>query len=310
MKLFITGGTGMVGCNIVRLANQRGFEVIAPTRAELNLSNLTAIVTYLTNTQPDMVIHCAGLVGGIKANIDAQYDFCYQNLSLGMNIIQAAYQAGISKLINLGSSCMYPKDIPNPIKEHQILAGQCDTATAGYGLAKSTIARLAEYISLQYGVAYKTLIPCNLYGYWDNYNPQTSHLIAAIIAKIHQAIINDKQNLVIWGDGTARREVLFTEDLADFILFAAMNFNKLESYTNVGTGVDYTITEYYQTIAKIAGYSGTFSYDTTKPKGVQQKLMDISKQQALGWQPKHSLQSALTKAYNFYTKQYADCFAE
>ncbi|CAB4034001.1 GDP-L-fucose synthase [Paramuricea clavata] len=239
--------------------------------------------------------------------MDAQYDFCYQNLLLGMNVIQAAYQAGITKLINLASSCAYPKNAENPIKESQLLQGLPEPTNQGYAIAKATVAHLTTCIALQYGLQYKTYIPCNLYGYWDNYDANNSHFIAAIIKKIHRALEEQQANVVIWGDGNPRREVLFTEDLADFILFSLQNFSNIPNIINVGSGIDCTINEYYQIIAKVLDYKGTFSHDLTKPNGIKQKLMDISKLKALGWQPKTSLEACIRKAYKFYIKEALGC---
>ncbi|MDK9758596.1 NAD-dependent epimerase/dehydratase family protein, partial [Vibrio sp. D173a] len=188
MKLFITGGRGMVGKNIIALAEKKGIEVIAPSRQDLDLTSQAAINEYLSIHRPDVVVHCAGLVGGIQANIAAPYDFCFQNLQIGLNVIQASYDAGITRLINLGSSCMYPRLAQNPLKEEQILTGELEPTNEGYAVAKVAVAKLAEYLSAQYGVEYKTLIPCNLYGYWDKFDVNKSHMIPAVIRKIDEAV--------------------------------------------------------------------------------------------------------------------------
>ena len=219
MKLYITGGKGMVGRNITALAERQGIEVVAPNRNELNLLDLDSVTTFIKLNQPDVVVHCAGLVGGIQANIEAPYDFCFQNLQIGLNVVQGAYDAGVTKLINLGSSCMYPRALENPLRESMVMTGELEPTNEGYAIAKIAVARLAQYLSLQYGVSFKTYIPCNLYGYWDKFEPNKSHMIPAVIRKIHEAVHSNTNVVDIWGDGLARREFMFAEDLADFILF-------------------------------------------------------------------------------------------
>lgn len=303
MKLFLTGGKGMVGRNIVALATKNGIEVDAPSRQELDLSNLSSIKDYLLSSKPDVVIHCAGLVGGIQANIVAPYDYCYQNLQIGMNVVQASFDAGIKKLINLGSSCMYPRLAENPLREELVLTGELEPTNEGYAVAKVAVARLADYISQQYGVEYKTYIPCNLYGYWDKFDPDKSHMIPAVIRKLDEAARSGNNETDIWGDGLSRREFMFAEDLADFVLFSLDKFDDIPSYINVGLGVDHTISDFYKTIAKVVGYGGTFVHDLSKPSGMKQKLVDTTKQIQLGWSPKHSLEEGIRKTYDYYLNE-------
>lgn len=303
MKLFITGGRGMVGKNIIALAEKKGIEVIAPSRQELDLTSQAAINEYLSMHRPDVVVHCAGLVGGIQANIAAPYDFCFQNLQIGLNVIQASYDAGITRLINLGSSCMYPRLAQNPLKEEQILTGELEPTNEGYAVAKVAVAKLAEYLSAQYGVEYKTLIPCNLYGYWDKFDVNKSHMIPAVIRKIDEAVKSNQSIVDIWGDGLARREFMFAEDLADFILFSLERFNKLPNAMNVGLGYDYSINDYYEAVAEVIGYTGTFEHDLTKPAGMKQKLVDVTQQTNLGWTPKTDLTQGIRRTYQFYLNE-------
>ncbi|WP_325892039.1 GDP-L-fucose synthase family protein [Grimontia sp. NTOU-MAR1] len=303
MKIFLTGGAGMVGRNIIALAKQKGFEVDAPGRQALDLSNLAAVTDYISQSKPDLVIHCAGLVGGIQANVAEPYDFCFQNLQIGMNVIQGSYDAGVKKLINLGSSCMYPRAAENPLKEESVLTGELEPTNEGYAVAKVAVARLASYLSQQYGVEYKTYIPCNLYGYWDKFDPEKSHMIPAVIRKIDSAKQSGTDTVDIWGDGLARREFMFAEDLADFILFSLDKFEEVPSSVNVGLGTDHSINEFYQAIAKVIGYEGTFYNDLSKPAGMKQKLVDISKQTQLGWSPKTSLIEGIEKTYEFYLRE-------
>ncbi|HAS6198936.1 TPA: NAD-dependent epimerase/dehydratase family protein [Vibrio vulnificus] len=300
MRLFVTGGNGMVGRNIRALAERLDIEVLAPNRDELDLTCQTSVREYLKKNQPDVVIHCAGLVGGIQANIAAPYDFCYQNLLIGLNVVQASYDAGIDKLINLGSSCMYPRVAENPLKESMVLTGELEPTNEGYAIAKVAVARLADYLSQQYGVQYKTYIPCNLYGYWDKFDPTKSHMIPAVIRKLDEAVKAAQEEVDIWGDGLARREFMFAEDLADFIFYSLERFDDVPSNINVGLGQDHSINEFYEVIGEVVGYKGSFTHDLSKPAGMKQKLVDVTKQGELGWSPKTSLRDGIKKTYKFY----------
>lgn len=303
MKIFLTGGTGMVGRNIIALATQQGHEVYAPSRQELNLASINDVKEKIEIFQPDVVIHSAGLVGGIQANIAAPYDFCFENIQMGMNIIQGAFLAGVTKLINLGSSCMYPRFASNPLKEEMVLQGELEPTNEGYAIAKVATAKLAEYLSQQYGVSYKTYIPCNLYGYWDKFDPNKSHMIPAVIRKLDDAVKQELDVVDIWGDGLARREFMFAEDLADFIVYSLSKFEQVPNNINIGIGRDYSINEYYHAVAKSVGYNGKFEHDLSKPAGMKQKLVDISKQTQLGWSPNTSLEMGIKKTYEFYLNE-------
>lgn len=293
----------MVGRNLVALAEKEGYEVLAPPRTELDLNSQANIENYILQYKPDVVVHAAGLVGGIQANMAAPYDFCYQNLLIGLNVVNAAYSAGVKRLVNLGSSCMYPRNAKNPLTETQILQGELEPTNEGYAIAKVAVARICDYISQQHGVAYKTLIPCNLYGYWDKFDPNHSHMIPAVVRKIHEAKINNSPAVDIWGDGTVRREFMFAEDLARFILFSFNEFEQLGQYTNVGIGSDHTINEFYDVIAGVVGYEGDFEHDLTKPTGMSQKLVDTSELVRIGWKAQTSLQEGVQKTYEFYLRE-------
>lgn len=303
MKIFITGGNGMVGQNIQARALTLGYEVIAPSRSDLDLQDFNAVQSYFKKISPDVVIHCAGLVGGIQANMASPFDFCYDNLHIGMNVIKASFDTGVKKLINLGSSCMYPRDAINPLKESDILKGELEPTNEGYAIAKLAIAKLAEYISSQHNVAYKTIIPCNLYGYWDKFDPEKSHMIPAVIRKIHEAKESNADSVDIWGDGLARREFLFAEDFADFIFFALNKFNLVPNYMNVGLGSDYSINEYYEAVREVVGFKGVFKHDLSKPVGMKQKLVDISLQTNMGWKPATNLTTGIERTYQFFLKR-------
>ncbi|MCW8886174.1 MAG: GDP-L-fucose synthase [Motiliproteus sp.] len=303
MKLFITGGRGMVGRNLAVRAEQQGFTVIAPNRDEVDLMDFASIKAVLSRDKPDLVVHAAGLVGGIQANMAAPYDFCLQNLQIGTNVVRAAHETGIAQLINLGSSCMYPRNAKNPLSEEQILQGELEPTNEGYAVAKIAVAKLCQYLGEQHDRHYRTLIPCNLYGAWDNFHPERSHMIPGVIRKIHEAKDASEGSVDIWGDGSARREFMFVEDLADMILASADRVKQLPPYLNVGLGYDYSINEYYQEIAAVVGYDGGFTHDLSKPAGMKQKLVDINDLEQLGWRAPTTLRAGIEKTYDFFKKE-------
>lgn len=303
MKVLVTGSSGMVGKNLCNYLDNLNYFVLRPTRDELDLMNLSQIQLYLKVNKPDCVVHCAGLVGGIQANISKPFSFLYINCQIGLNLINACIEQGISKLINLGSSCMYPKDSKVALKEDMILSGHLEPTNEGYAIAKIVIAKLCEFANNQNGFNYKTIIPCNLYGKYDKFDPASSHMIPAVIRKIHNAYLGNYEP-VIWGDGSARREFMYAEDLADFIEWSLNNYEKLDPLTNIGLGFDYSILDYYKEISKVVGYKGKFTFDKTKPEGMKKKLCSIEKQNKLGWFPKHSLNEGLKKTYKFYLANY------
>lgn len=302
-KIFITGGSGMVGRNLINYLKEHSYTIVSPTSSQVNLLNKESLNNFLSFHKPDIVIHCAGIVGGIEANIKSPFKFLSANLEMGLNIVNCSVENGIKNFINLGSSCMYPKNINTEIHESDLLNGYLEKTNEGYALAKISVAKLCEYVSNQYKYDYKTLIPCNLYGKWDNFDEFKSHMIPAAIRKIDKALkINSKP--VIWGDGSVRREFMYVEDLADFILFALRNFKKLDCYTNVGLGHDFSVLDYYNVIAKVIGYNGDFEFDLNKPTGVKNKLCSVKKIQKLGWRPKFSLEEGIKETYEFYLKKY------
>lgn len=295
----------MVGRNILEHKAIGEFNVLAPSSRDLNLSDYNAVKNYLSIHQPDLIIHAAGRVGGIQANMREPVSFLLDNLDIGRNVVVAAHKAGIERLINLGSSCMYPRNHPEPLCEELVLKGELEPTNEGYALAKIVTARLCEYIMREDSrYQYKTLIPCNLYGRHDKFDPVHSHLLPAIIHKVHQAKINDQQNVEVWGDGTARREFMYAGDLADAVLRAINNFETLPTYMNIGLGHDFTINEYYQAAAEVMGYTGSFVHDITKPVGMARKLVSINRQQAWGWSAQSDLRTGVEKTYEFYLKEY------
>lgn len=304
-KILLTGSGGMVGHNLLEHSDISGFEIFAPSSSELNLCEYNAVQAFLRKHRPDMVIHAAGKVGGIQANMREPVAFLMHNLDMGRNIVWASHQVGIKRLINIGSSCMYPRNHSKPLSEEMVLKGELEPTNEGYALAKVVTARLCEYIMREdASYQYKTLIPCNIYGRYDKFDPLHSHLVPAIIHKIYQAKQKGLATVEIWGDGTARREFMYAEDLADAVVQAINNFDKLPNCMNIGLGHDYTINEYYQAAAEIIGYTGNFIYDLSKPVGMLRKLVSVKRQQAWGWSAKHDLNAGISKTYEFYLKEY------
>jgi len=300
-KLLITGGSGMVGQNILNHPFAKSWKIFVPSSNELNLANTLECEKYISKKMPNLIIHCAGKVGGIKANIDEPVEFLDKNIMIGRNVIMGARLAGVKNLINLASTCIYPRLAKNPLNEEQILKGELEPTNEGYALAKIFSTRLCEYIRREDSTyQYKTLIPCNLYGLYDKFDPNKSHLVPAIIHKIHQAKMSNKPSVEIWGDGNARREFMYSADLADAVFNAANNMEILPNKINIGVGNDYTINEYYKTIAEVLGWNGVFTHDLSKPVGMMRKLSDTSLQSNWGWKPKTSLKNGLTKTYQYY----------
>ncbi|MDH2917870.1 MAG: GDP-L-fucose synthase [Sideroxydans sp.] len=302
-KILLTGGGGMVGRNLLEHAAISEFEVLAPRSSDLNLCDFNAVQAYVLQHQPDMIIHAAGKVGGIQANMREPVGFLMDNLDMGRNIVWAARQAGVKKLINLGSSCMYPRNHNEALREEMVLKGELEPTNEGYALAKVVTARLCEYIMREDACfQYKTLIPCNLYGRHDKFDPKHSHLIPAIVHKVYQAKQTGQATVEIWGDGTARREFMYAGDLSDALIQAIKQFDTLPALMNIGLGYDYTINEYYQAAADVMGYTGEFVHDLSKPVGMARKLVSVERQQAWGWQAQSELRSGIEKTYQYYSQ--------
>lgn len=303
-RILITGSNGMVGRNIAQYKDSKNYILLTPSSKELNLLNRQNVDEYIKINQPDIVIHCAGIVGGIQANMANPVKFLVDNTQMGLNIIMASQEVNIKQFINMSSSCMYPREAINPLGEKLILKGELEPTNEGYAIAKITSTRLCEYINREdNSFQYKTVIPCNLYGKYDKFDPKHSHMLPAVIKKIHEAKMNNQETLDIWGDGTARREFMYAEDLANFIYYALENFNKMPQNINVGLGDDYTINEYYKAISDVIGYKGKFIHDLTKPIGMKQKLIDDTKLSEFGWKHKISLEDGIKKTYDYYLKE-------
>jgi GDP-L-fucose synthase len=305
-RILLTGASGMVGQNFLEHPAASEFDVLAPSRRELDLTNGLEACDYLRKHMPDLIIHAAGRVGGIQANMREPVQFLLDNLEMGRNVILAARQAGVKRLINLGSSCMYPRGHQTPLREDQVLSGELEPTNEGYALAKIVTARLCEYVSREdASFQYKTLIPCNLYGRFDKFDPDQSHLIPAIIYKVHAAKLAGHESVEIWGDGTARREFMYAGDLADALISAVRSFDTLPTTMNIGLGLDYTIDEFYRVVADVIGYRGTFVHNTDRPVGMARKLVSIDRQLHWGWRAKTDLQTGITKTYDFYRNEWS-----
>ena len=302
--VLITGSTGMVGRNAAEMLIEKGFEILTPTRSELDLMDSVEVMRYFKSNRIDIVLHAAGLVGGIQANIEKPYSFLFINAQIALNVINASIECGIKRLINLGSSCMYPKDCQGELTEDLVLTGRLEPTNEGYAIAKIMASKLCDFAQSEFELSYKTLIPCNLYGKYDNFHPVRSHMIPAVIRKIHEAS-KTNNSVEIWGTGEARREFMFIEDLIDFIIWSLDNYDQLPSLVNVGLGYDYSIKEYYKSIAEVIGFTGGFTHDLSKPEGMKRKLCSIQKQSQLGWKPKHSLKEGLEKTYQYYLQNHA-----
>lgn len=300
-RLVLTGASGMVGRNVQEHPAAAGYTLIAVTRADVDLNDAATTAAFLRDVRPDVVIHAAGRVGGIQANMADPVGFLSENVQIGLNVIRGAQRAGVPRLLNLGSSCMYPRAAPNPLQEDMVLTGELEPTNEGYALAKIVAARLCSYISAQDpAFQYKTLIPCNLYGRHDAFGAARSHLVPSVIRKLHDAVVRGERTVEIWGDGQARREFMFAGDLADCIFHAVERFDSLPGVMNVGVGEDHTVTEYYRAAAEVVGFSGDFSYDRSKPVGMARKLVSVERARAWGWQACTSLREGLARTYEFY----------
>ena len=302
-KILITGGSGMVGKNFLEHQDINNFTVLHPSSNEVNLLQLDQVKNYLNIHKPDLIIHAAGKVGGILANIKNPVNFLSENTDMGKNIVLAARENEIKNLINLSSSCVYPKNINKPLEEDTILTGQLEPTNEGYALAKIHTQRLCQYINQEnHNYLYKTLIPCNLFGRHDNFNLTTGHLLPNIINKIYVAKKNNDPEVLIWGNGSVRREFMYTSDLIDCLFYSINHFNRLPFVMNVGIGFDYSVLEYYKAVADAFSWKGKFKFDLSKPVGQKQKLVSIKKLNDFGWQNRTGLEKAINETIRFFSK--------
>lgn len=300
-KILITGGTGMVGRNLLDHAVARNYEIAAPGSSQVDLRDFAATRSFIASLRPDLIIHSAGRVGGIEANINHPVEFLVDNVDIGRNVVMAAREAHVPRLLNLASSCMYPREAPNPLTEAMLLTGALEPTNEGYALAKILTTRLCEYVSrADPDLAYKTLIPCNLFGLHDKFGTHESHLVPAVIDKLHKAKQSSANEVEIWGDGTARREFLYSGDFADAVWHAVERFDQLPSMMNVGVGNDHSINDYYRIAADVIGWHGKFVHDLSKPVGMMRKLVSTERQTVIGWAPKTPLREGIRLTYDHY----------
>lgn len=306
-RVLLTGGRGMVGQNILEHPLAQQFEILSPTSEELDLTQYQATLDWMLKYQPEIVIHSAGLVGGIQANMARPVDFLVVNTDLARNVILASRQANVPRLLNLASSCMYPRDVQHSLTEEMILTGELEPTNEGYAIAKVYSTRLCEYVHRESPhLLYKSLVPCNLYGRYDKFSPEHSHLIPAILHKMHLAKLAGDTTVEIWGDGTAKREFMYAGDLADAVMQALHRFEALPDVMNVGLGHDYSVTQYYEAAAHVVGWQGKFVYNLDKPVGMKRKLTDVSKLSNWGWEAPTSLDNGLSAAYDYYLKEWQE----
>ncbi|SEL28387.1 GDP-L-fucose synthase [Roseovarius nanhaiticus] len=303
-RMLLTGGRGMVGRNIREHARAAEWEILAPSSAELDLTDSAATADYIAEQNPDIVVHAAGRVGGIQANMANPVAFLDDNTAIGRSVIMGARAAGVPRLLNLASTCIYPREAPNPLSEEMVLTGPLEPTNEGYALAKIMALRLCQYIRAETPeMQYKTLIPCNLYGRHDSFDAASSHMVPAVIAKIHAAREAGSETVDIWGDGTARREFMYAGDLADAVLRAAADSKGLSDLMNVGVGADHSVNEYYAAAAEVIGWTGSFAHDLSKPVGMKRKLCDTARQADWGWAPQTDLRAGMTATYQFYLER-------
>jgi len=302
-KIFVAGHRGLVGSAILRRLKTEGFvNLVIRTRGELDLRDQAAVNRFFEEERPEYVFLSAAKVGGILANSTYPADFIRDNLQIQTNVIDAAYHSGSKKLLFLGSSCIYPKHAPQPMKEEHLLTGPLEPTNEWYAIAKIAGIKMAQAYRRQYGFNAISLMPTNLYGPGDNFDLETSHVIPALIRKFHEAKVRGEPHVVVWGTGAPRREFLHVDDLADAAVFLMQNYDG-EAFVNVGVGQDISIRELAELIREVVGFEGEIRFDTSKPDGTPRKLLDVSKLNALGWRARIPLRAGLRQTYQWYVER-------
>ncbi|MBK1870563.1 GDP-L-fucose synthase [Aestuariivirga sp. YIM B02566] len=308
-KLYLAGHEGMVGSAILRrLVARADIESVSRSHAELDLTDQAAVRAFMESERPDVVILAAAKVGGIYANATYPAEFIYQNLMIQSNVIHQAYAAGVRRLLFLGSSCIYPRAAPQPMREDALLTGELEATNEPYAVAKIAGIKMCESYNRQYGVDYRSVMPTNVFGPGDNFHPENSHVLPALLRRFHEAARAGAPEIVVWGSGTPRREFLYVDDMAEASLFVMdlpqetyrANTQPRQSHINIGTGEDMSIAELAQAIARLTGFTGRIVYDTTKPDGAPRKLMDTSRLAAMGWKARRPFEAALQATYAWY----------
>lgn len=307
-RVWVAGHRGMAGSAIARRVARENCEIVTATHGELDLLRQSDVNTWMADKKVDVVFLAAATVGGIMANTIRPAEFLYENLVIATNVIEAAKQTGVKKLLFLGSSCIYPRQAQQPMREEALLTGALEPTNEWYAIAKIAGIKLCEAYRRQYGCDFVSVMPTNLYGPGDRYDAEAGHVVAALIMKIHAAKVANSATVELWGSGTPRREFLFSEDLADACVFVMKNYSG-EMFLNVGTGRDMTILELAQSIAKIIGWEGTFTFDRSKPDGMPRKVMDVSRLCALGWSAPTDFEAGMKEAYQWYVDNVAESSA-
>jgi GDP-L-fucose synthase len=301
-RVFVAGHRGMVGGALVRRLASEGIELLTVPRSEVDLRDQAQVADWFSKKRPQAVFLAAAKVGGIVANNTLRAEFIYDNLIMATNVIHAAHQNGVEKLMFLGSSCIYPKLAAQPLREDSMLTGPLEETNEPYAIAKIAGIKMVEAYRSQYGSDFINVMPTNLYGPGDNYHPEYSHVVAALIRRFHEAKVSGVSNVVVWGTGTPRREFLYVDDLADACIHLMKTYSS-DELVNIGTGEDITIAEFARVVAGVVGYAGTISYDPARPDGTPQKLLDVSRLAKLGWRASTSLGDGIKRAYQAYLSE-------
>jgi GDP-L-fucose synthase len=305
-KIYLAGHRGLVGSALKRKLESKGYtNLIFRTHKELDLTNQQAVNEFIEQEKPEYVFLAAAKVGGILANSTYPAQFIYENLMIEANIIHASYKYGVKKLLFLGSSCIYPKLAPQPLKEEYLLTGPLEETNEAYAIAKIAGIRLCKHYNQQYGTNFISVMPTNLYGPNDNFDLETSHVMPALIRKFHEAKVNNEPEVVVWGTGKPLREFMHVDDMADACVYLMENyeFSEIGEFVNIGVGEDVTINELVELITEVVGFEGEIRYDTSKPDGTPRKLMDVSKLNGLGWKARISLKDGIKETYELYQNQ-------
>src|SRR3984957_7969168 len=301
-RVFVAGHRGMVGSALLRRLASEGVELLTVPRSEMDLRDQGAVFDWFAKNRPQAVFFAAAKVGGIVANNTLRVEFIYDNLVQATTVIHAAHMSGAEKLMFLGSSCIYPKLAPQPLREDSMLTGPLEATNEPYAIAKIAGIKMAEAYRSQYGSDFISVMPTNLYGPGDNYHPEYSHVVAALIRRFHEAKTTNAKNVVVWGTGTPRREFMYVDDLAGACIHLMKNYSA-DELVNIGTGEDITIAEFARVVAATVGYNGDISFDTSRPDGTPRKWLDVSRLAKLGWRAKTSLEDGIRLAYQAYLKE-------
>ena len=297
--VLVTGASGMLGQHLVPMLEGKGHIVLRPHQSELDLTNSEAVSKYIQSNPIDVVVHGAAYVAGIASSTTTKHHSFDTNVTMGLNLIRSCIEHGIERILNVGSTTVYPSDAPQPLTESSLGEGAFEGPIEGYALSKYVVYRACAMANEQHNVSFKTVLPCNLYGPYDNFSIETVHMLPAILHRMHQAKEEGNVPIVIWGDGSAKREFLYAPDLADFICFSLDRFDDLPEVMNVGSGVEISVNEMHQHMANITGYSGEFKHDLDKPVGRLRRYLNLQNQQRLGWSPKTPFEEALAITYEY-----------